>query len=426
MPSRYLFLLLCRSGRYEFFCAFRKAHAFFSLLFSYCSFSCHPAKRIFVDDGDAEILCLCELGACFFSRNHICCFGGNGGGCFSAVAFDHGSCFIAGKCGERSCDDKGHAFKGFVSLLDLISGDDTAAFELFDEILGLRMRKIRNDAICGDLAEVGYGDEIFFRSICQSVDIAKGGGKSFCGFFTDIADAERIDQAIKTCLFGAFDCRDQIVCGFFAHAFKVLQLICFQMINVRNIFDKSGINALQFGSVVFGFEGYIPIIENRLVIVPQLYGSFLFGKGATNGLTEGWNPMFNGPVPSYPHMNNILGGAEMGRHIDHQLPFIGLNRISFAFNNLAIVRADVRVRVHKNHYLTAMVNYGRSGVDIKNFFKQSDTLLWSDLYDYNASNWWGAGVRYSIDTKVGPLNFDISTSNISRNVNLYFSFGYYF
>ena len=192
------------------------------------------------------------------------------------------------------------------------------------------------------------------------------------------------------------------------------------------IFDKSSINALQFGSVVFGFEGYIPIIEKRLVIVPQLYGSFLFGKGATNGLTEGWNPMFNGPVPSYPHMNNILGGAEMGRHIDHQLPFIGLNRISFAFNNLAIVRADVRVRVHKNHYLTAMVNYGRSGVDIKNFLKQSDTLLWSDLYDYNASNWWGAGVRYSIDTKVGPLNFDISTSNISRNVNLYFSFGYYF
>ena len=73
-----------------------------------------------------------------------------------------------------------------------------------------------------------------------------------------------------------------------------------------------------------------------------------------------------------------------------------------------------------------MVNYGRSGVDIKNFFKQSDTLLWEGLYDYNASNWWGAGVRYSIDTKVGPLNFDISTSNISRNVNLYFSFGYYF
>ena len=192
------------------------------------------------------------------------------------------------------------------------------------------------------------------------------------------------------------------------------------------IFDKEGIRALQLGSVVFGFESYIPIIKERLVIVPQLYGSFLFGKGATNGLTEGLNPMFNGPVPSYPHLNNIVGGAEMGRHIDHQLPFIGLNKISFAFNNLAIARADVRVRVHKSHYLTAMFNYGRSGVDIKNFFKESSALLWEDLYTYNASNWWGAGVRYSIDTKAGPVNFDVSSSNISKSVNLYFSFGYYF
>lgn len=191
-------------------------------------------------------------------------------------------------------------------------------------------------------------------------------------------------------------------------------------------FNSKGMNALQLGSVVFGFEGYIPVIKDRLVIVPQLYGSFLFGQGAKNGAKEGWNPIFQGPVPCYPSMNNILGGAEMGRYIDQHLPFIGLNKPSFAFNNLAIVRADIRTRVYKNHYLTAMFNYGRSAIDMSNFFKQSDTLLWSELYDYNASNWWGGGIRYSIDTKVGPLNFDISTSNISKSVNLYFSFGYYF
>jgi NTE family protein len=125
-------------------------------------------------------------------------------------------------------------------------------------------------------------------------------------------------------------------------------------------------------------------------------------------------------------MNNMIGGTEMGRYIDHQLPFIGLNKTSFAFNNAAIVRADVRVRLFREHYLTAMVNYGRSSINMRNFFKEQESLLWGDLYDYNASNWWGAGVRYSIDTKVGPLNFDISSSNISRSVNLYFSFGYYF
>ncbi len=31
-----------------------------------------------------------------------------------------------------------------------------------------------------------------------------------------------------------------------------------------------------------------------------------------------------------------------------------------------------------------------------------------------------------IDTKAEPLHLDISTSNISRTVNLYFSYGYFF
>ena len=73
-----------------------------------------------------------------------------------------------------------------------------------------------------------------------------------------------------------------------------------------------------------------------------------------------------------------------------------------------------------------MFNYGRSSVDWNNFLKEQDELQWGELYDYNASNWWGAGVRYSIDTKLGPLNFDVSSSNISRKVTLYFSLGYFF
>ena len=192
------------------------------------------------------------------------------------------------------------------------------------------------------------------------------------------------------------------------------------------ILGSQGVQKLHFGSLVFGVEGYVPVIDDKFVIVPHLYGGFLFGAGAVNGAYSGWNPIFRGPVPMYPYMNNIVGGAEKGRYIDHQLPFIGLNNASFAFNNVAIIRADMRLCLHKNHYLTTMVNYGRSGVDINNFFNEQDVLLWGELYDYNASNWWGAGVRYSIDTKAGPLNFDITTSNISKSVNLYFSFGYFF
>ena len=192
------------------------------------------------------------------------------------------------------------------------------------------------------------------------------------------------------------------------------------------MFSSNGTSPLGYGSFVFGFEGYVPIVENRLVLIPQLYGSILFGKGAVNGTTDSWNPLFEGPVPAYPAMNNVIGGAEMGRYIDQQLPFIGVNKISLAFNNVGIARLDIRTRVYKNHYVTGIVNYARSSVDMNNFFKEKDELQWSDLYNYNASNWWGAGVMYSIDTKLGPLNFDVSSSNISKNVNLYFSIGHYF
>ena len=192
------------------------------------------------------------------------------------------------------------------------------------------------------------------------------------------------------------------------------------------IFSSNATSPLGYGSFVFGFEGYIPIVENRLVLIPQLYGSMLFGKGAVNGTTDSWNPLFEGHVPAYPAMNNVIGGAEMGRYIDQQLPFIGVNKISLAFNNVGIARLDIRTRVYKNHYVTGIVNYARSSVDMNNFFKEKDDLQWGSLYDYNASNWWGAGVRYSIDTQLGPLNFDVSSSNISKNVNLYFSIGHYF
>lgn len=191
-------------------------------------------------------------------------------------------------------------------------------------------------------------------------------------------------------------------------------------------FTSKGFDALNYGSFVFGFEGYVPLIEDRLVLIPQLYGSMLLGKGAVNGTAVGWNDLFNGPVPSYPSFNNLIGGAEMGRYIDQQLPFIGVNKISLAFNNVGIARADVRVRLFKNHYLTAMFNYARSSIDLNSFFKQSKEPQWDALYDYNASNWWGAGVRYSLDTKIGPVSFDVSSSNISRKANFYFNVGYYF
>lgn len=189
---------------------------------------------------------------------------------------------------------------------------------------------------------------------------------------------------------------------------------------------KGKLRDLSLGSVNFSLEGYIPVIKDRLAIIPQMYGSFLFGKGSVNGTELSWSPNFRGPVPVYPLFNNILGGPEMGKFIEHQIPFIGLNKLSYEFNHLAVLRTDVRVRLFKRHFLTAMFNYGRSGVDIKNFFKDDGIPQWSYYYEKNSSNAWGAGLRYSIDSKIGPISLDVSSSNYSPTVNVYFSLGYYF
>ena len=66
------------------------------------------------------------------------------------------------------------------------------------------------------------------------------------------------------------------------------------------------IDDLQYGSLALGIESYIPLVNDKVVLIPQLYGSFLFGKGATNGTEKSWNPIFNGPVHVYPSLNNVV------------------------------------------------------------------------------------------------------------------------
>lgn len=189
---------------------------------------------------------------------------------------------------------------------------------------------------------------------------------------------------------------------------------------------QGNIQNLDLGSLRFSAEGYIPIIKNELTLIPQAYGSFLFGKGAVNGSKESWNPHFQGPVPVYPCFNNIVGGVNAGQFIEQQIPFIGLNKLTYSFNHLAVLRTDLRIRLHKRQYLIAMVNYARAGIDMENFFEDSGEPLWKEKADNNSDNIWGAGLRYFVDTKFGPISCDISSSNYSPTVNLYFRLGYFF
>ncbi len=109
---------------------------------------------------------------------------------------------------------------------------------------------------------------------------------------------------------------------------------------------------------------------------------------------------------------NAMGGSLAGRYLDQQLPFLGITNISAMENILTIFRADLRVKVARNHYLTGTVNYAR---DCREFF----------YYMLHPGNF-GAALEYSYDTIFGPLSLNVHWSDLTNKVGVYLSGGYNF
>lgn len=113
---------------------------------------------------------------------------------------------------------------------------------------------------------------------------------------------------------------------------------------------------------------------------------------------------------------NFIGGSLRGRYISQQQPFMGINGMHPMDPFLTILRGDFRFRLAKNHYLTGVFNYARDGASLNEWV--NDT-----------KGWFGAGIIYSYNTILGPIDFDIHWSNLSPMPNkfgAYFSIGYHF
>ena len=142
-------------------------------------------------------------------------------------------------------------------------------------------------------------------------------------------------------------------------------------------------------------------IKNILLTLLTLFSTSLYAQDTTS-------------VKGRPKVGLVLsgGGAKGAAHIG-VLKYI----------EEAGIPIDYIAGTSMGSIVGGMYALGYTSEEILDIISDVD---WGGLYDYNASNWWGAGMRYSIDTKIGPLNFDVSSSNISRKVNLYFSLGCYF
>ena len=109
---------------------------------------------------------------------------------------------------------------------------------------------------------------------------------------------------------------------------------------------------------------------------------------------------------------NAVGGSLAGRYVDQQIPFIGVTNLWAMKNMMTMLGMDFRFKVHRNHYITGIVNYVR------------DCDRFSAYFD--GQGYFGAGIEYAYDSIFGPLKANVHWSDMTGKVGFYISAGYNF
>ena len=134
-------------------------------------------------------------------------------------------------------------------------------------------------------------------------------------------------------------------------------------------------------------------LGSRTTLIPQIWNRWMFGS----------------PSNLY---QNIVGGTRYGRYTFTQMPFIGLNHTFYTRDKVDIVRADLQVNLFKQHYLTLYTNY---------------MFEWDYTFgSFNSQQHFGLGAGYAVNTIVGPVQFILHWSTISRRLGAHFSLGFDF
>lgn len=131
-------------------------------------------------------------------------------------------------------------------------------------------------------------------------------------------------------------------------------------------------------------------------IIPSIYTRFVFGNSV-----------------SLAHAN-FVGGNIGGRYIEQQLPFVGISCCAPVSAKVGIARADFRLHLTKNNYLTTTVNVMKTSDTI------SKELLWA------GDTTIGAGLEYGYDSILGPIKLNVNWSNFTEAVGAYVSIGFDF
>ena len=122
-----------------------------------------------------------------------------------------------------------------------------------------------------------------------------------------------------------------------------------------------------------------------------------------------------GDSPALPYMN-LIGGFIPGRYLDQQVAFSGLNFAAAMPNYLNVIGTDYRFKLFKNNYLTFQANFAFGMENLKAF---------NDIRN-DVKGVLGVGLKYSYNSIVGPVEFDVHWSNLRNRAGAYFNIGLYF
>ena len=152
----------------------------------------------------------------------------------------------------------------------------------------------------------------------------------------------------------------------------------------------------RFHAIHYDVSGAFTVAE-RLTIVPSLNVRLLYGTRV--------------PLP----FANVIGGSMAGRYLDQQMPFMGIGNAVMTPNFMGIARADFRLRMSPNNYLTFTLNSGVGALHVQEVFFNEPAVTYT-----------GCGLEYAYDSIVGPIRLNVNWSDLTHRLGAYFSVGFDF
>ena len=143
-----------------------------------------------------------------------------------------------------------------------------------------------------------------------------------------------------------------------------------------------------------GIHGVIPVCS-FFSILASANGRYIFGDTDYN--------LF---------MSNYVGGVMPGRYYEQQIPFIGYNAVSDRKDLLTVANLELRFKVAKKCYLSAI------GAALHDGYNLKDMKSHHPVYS--------AALQFAYNSKFGPISANLHWNSAFNRVGFYVSAGYDF